>query len=226
MPLNRITIPLLAAAATLLIAGSAAADVVPPPPKDCIDGATGKTGHVGPYCAPLSCAADADCKDGRVCREVPTCMTELVSHNRRRPDAPPSKYAAVVGPCDKTDGSACQRPPDSPKPRWGGANSGTCKAVKLCVRAPPKPPEPKPPEPPAKPDAGATKPTTEASAGSADKPTEPPKKEPAATPKKPAAPKSKPAAPESSSGCSTAPHGRNALLVAALLLLLGLARRR
>lgn len=223
MPLSRNPISLLAAAALLLVAGSAAADVVPPPPEDCIDGAVGNTGHVGPYCSPLSCSTDADCKDGRVCRELPACMSELTSYNRRMPESPPSKYTVVVGPCDKADGSACTRPPDSPKPMWGGADKGTCKAVKLCVKPPPTPPEPKPdpkpPEPKPKPDAGATKPTTEAGSGSGDKPKEPVGKKPAET-------TDKPAAPESSSGCSTALQARNAWLLAAFLLLLGLVGRR
>jgi hypothetical protein len=108
----------------LLFVSPALADDVPPPPTDCPPGTTGDTGHEGPHCIPLNCSADADCKDGKVCQELPLCIEEqMLTPGRSRT---PNKYTfayeacAIGGKCSNsaaicTAGKRCVAPTSAPK---------------------------------------------------------------------------------------------------------------
>lgn len=145
------------ALAGLLTVGSAAADVIGPPPTTCLDGSVGASDHGGPYCRPLRCSSDADCKDGRVCRKLALCVGTFSGGGDRPKGEPPPTYQDVIARCDKADRSACKCPSDSSRPKWGGATRGKCEALQVCFKTPPE---------------GSVSPTT-------DKATDPSKKKPA-----------------------------------------------
>lgn len=64
-------------AMTLFAAAPAFADVVPDPPMNCVDGSIGTTGHCGPYCVPTVCTTDADCDEGKVCKDTDLCTEKV-----------------------------------------------------------------------------------------------------------------------------------------------------
>ena len=143
-------LPIAALSVVLMALGpaSALADVVMPRPDDCIEGTRAATGHGGPRCAPLSCSADADCKGGTVCRELPLCVGVVHGGGRRPPGVKRPTYKTVVARCDKADGSSCALP-EGASPRRRGVSTGTCQALEICVAAPKPVEKPAPSETPA-----------------------------------------------------------------------------
>lgn len=109
---------LAACAAMALWSGVAAADAVPEPPTDCPDGTTPNTCHGGPYCAPTSCTQDADCADGKVCRERSLCLGSISCGGGWDPDATPDSSPQILGECGPD--ASCD--PSAP-----------CTPMKVCV---------------------------------------------------------------------------------------------
>lgn len=98
----------------LLAAPPARADVVPEPPIDCLDGTVGETCHGGPYCAPATCATDADCDAGEVCKDTDLCTATIDCGGIDGP-APTTEVTASCG-------EACPA-------------GDTCSLLKVCVTA-------------------------------------------------------------------------------------------
>jgi hypothetical protein len=96
------------------------ADVVSPPPTDCPAGSEGNTCHGGPYCRPLICATDADCSDGKVCKDTSLCVSTINCAGLLPPDADPSQFDTDKVDVACPNGNECT----------GGA---TCKSLKVCV---------------------------------------------------------------------------------------------
>jgi MYXO-CTERM domain-containing protein len=108
-------------ACSLFFSTTALADIGPRP--SCPPGQS-PAYRYGHYCAPVSCATDADCGDGTVCAERALCL-------RPRGDDVPDEVG-VVGACE--GGAAC-------------AEGARCATAKFCgarkaVEAPVPPPAP------------------------------------------------------------------------------------
>ncbi|HEY8429548.1 MAG TPA: hypothetical protein VIL20_14285 [Sandaracinaceae bacterium] len=113
--------PPLAIATVLAWATPVRADAVPPPPDDCPRGSVGRTGHAGTYCEESSCASDADCEAGRVCRSVALCVREVQATFWTYTERPAREtFRIAIRECG-TGPSAC--PPDAPA-RIGWASGG------------------------------------------------------------------------------------------------------
>ncbi|MBI5516474.1 MAG: hypothetical protein HY909_22005, partial [Deltaproteobacteria bacterium] len=93
-------------------------DAVPPPPMDCPAGTTASTCHGGPHCRVRTCASDAECTGGTVCRELRLCVRSLTCGGLRPPDsAPPPAFPVASSACEGA----------------GACALGTCQATRACA---------------------------------------------------------------------------------------------
>jgi hypothetical protein len=108
---------------TLFLCADARADVVtgPPPPDDCPDGTSGSAcfGHGTDFCVPVTCASDAACGEGQICREQELCIGQ-VDCGWGPPDAGPTYTDTVEGDC--AGGAECAE--------------GSCETRRICVTDP------------------------------------------------------------------------------------------
>jgi MYXO-CTERM domain-containing protein len=150
---------LLALGSIVVLTSVASADIAPPEPGDieCPRGAVGTLPSVRPdemdprgrpirawpYCAPSTCASDAECTDGRICspEEIGLCVED-----QEVPGGDPVRNARARG-CEPDNSclnaeSTCERARRCVTPTTEGAAA--------VVAAPEVPPtEPAPPEAPA-----------------------------------------------------------------------------
>src|SRR5262245_60743770 len=109
-------------AAWLAPVAEARADAVPAPPSSCPKGTEGSTCHGGPYCRPLACTTDADCKGGSTCGDVSLCVGVISCAGLLPPDADPSQFN--VSRADELCPTDTKCPSDT-----------TCQSIKVCVPA-------------------------------------------------------------------------------------------
>lgn len=104
----------------------------------CPFGARERTSHAGPRCAPWTCATDAECEGGLVCRPWRVCVqTHEVPPAGlgafRNPPPPSTQEPQVVGACApdaSCDGTERPRPPTTGQP----VGAITCEVAPHCVR--------------------------------------------------------------------------------------------
>ncbi len=122
--------------ASIGVASVAAADAIPPPPENCPAGSTpvsshsgsgcklnpptncpsGWRGMLGGVCGLSECEQDAQCTNGRVCREASLCMEKHDVHHHRMAETFTEWRAYNV--C--TSASACESP-------------RSCRSQRVCV---------------------------------------------------------------------------------------------
>lgn len=114
----RAPVALVAAALVVLLAPARArADAVPAPPSSCPTGGTPSTSHCGQTCRAVYCTADADCPQGRSCRELPLCIKTITCHSNWAIDGGVSYADTVTATC--ANGRDC-------------AADAPCKMVRVC----------------------------------------------------------------------------------------------
>ena len=131
--MSRAHVALLALAALLSSPSGAAADAILAPPADCPPGAFGTTSHAGTFCEARTCAADAECEDGRVCREQPLCVREVrVEYATYGSRGNVVTHRVATGVCG--EGDACA-PVEGTGVRFRGSHGGEPLGPPRCVRA-------------------------------------------------------------------------------------------